>query len=68
MKEIGKRIWNEPAVCIGLLTSVALVVLNLLGDDTGTINWIEAAAPLLAALGIRPLVTPVAKIDVGGKA
>lgn len=63
MKEIAKRVWDEPAVCIGLLTSIALVVLNLLGDDTDTINWIEAAAPLLAALGIRPLVWPDRKVE-----
>lgn len=63
MKEIAKRVWTEPAVAIGLLTSLALIVLNLVGDDTDTINWIEAAAPLLAALGIRPLVTPTAKLQ-----
>ena len=63
MKEIVRRVWEEPAVAIGLLTSLALVVLNLVGDDTDTINWIEAAAPLLAALGIRPLVTPNQKVE-----
>ena len=63
MKTIVKRIWEEPAVAIGLLTSIALVALNLLGDDTDTINWIEVAAPLLAALGIRPLVTPTQKVE-----
>lgn len=63
MKAIAKRVWEEPAVAIGLLTSIALVILNLVGDDTDTINWIEVAAPLLAALGIRPLVTPTQKIE-----
>lgn len=63
MKTIAKRVWEEPAVAIGLLTSVLLVALNLIGDDTDTINWIEVAAPLLAALGIRPLVTPTGKIE-----
>lgn len=63
MKEIARRVWDEPAVAIGLLTSLALVALNLLGDDTDTINWIEVAAPLLAALGIRPLVWPDGKVQ-----
>jgi hypothetical protein len=63
VKAIAKRVWEEPAVAIGLLTSIALVVLNLLGDDTDTINWIEVAAPLLAALGIRPLVTPNQRVE-----
>jgi hypothetical protein len=66
MKAIAQRVWEEPAVAIGLLTSLALIALNLLGDDTDTVNWIEVAAPLLAALGIRPLVTPTAKTTTDG--
>jgi len=63
MKELARRVWLEPAVAIGLLTSLALLVLNLAAGDDGAVAWIEVAAPLLAALGIRPLVTPNLKVD-----
>jgi len=59
MKVLGQRVWREPAVAIGLLTSAALVVIALITDaawDTQTI--IGIAAPFASALGIRPLVTP----------
>jgi hypothetical protein len=63
MSEIARRIWTEPAVAVGLLASLALLALTLISGDTDTVNWIEVAAPLLAALGIRPLVTPTVKVD-----
>lgn len=59
MKVIARKFWEEPAVCIGLLASVALVFINVIGqDDWGIENIIAVLAPLLSALGIRPLVTP----------
>lgn len=61
MKEIIGRVWREPAVFIGLATSVALLVIKLVtGDpwDAATIAGI--AAPFVSSLGIRELVTPVA--------
>ena len=62
MKPIAQRLWNEPAVFIGALVSVGLLVVNLLGNPDWTAQEIvEVAAPLLSALGIRQLVTPVAK-------
>jgi hypothetical protein len=64
VKEIGKRVWLEPAACIGLVASVVLALLAVLSDaewDAQTIVGI--AAPFVSALGIRPLVTPTAKID-----
>ena len=59
MSEIAKRAWREPAVFIGLLVTIALVVITLATSDpwdTATIAGV--AAPLLSALGIRQFVTP----------
>src|SRR5215475_308408 len=59
MSEIAKRAWREPAVAIGLLTSIAIAVITLLTNDPWTTATIAGvAAPLVSALGIRPLVTP----------
>lgn len=64
MKELAKRVWEEPAVAIGLLTSILLAVLNLVTDnDWNAEHIIAIAAPLLSALGIRPLVTPTRKVE-----
>lgn len=62
MKEIARRVWNEPAVAIGLIVSLALLVGAILTDaawDWETILVI--LSPLLTALGIRPFVKPTAK-------
>ena len=62
MKPIAQRLWNEPAAFIGALVSVGLLVLNLLGNPEWSAQQIvEIIAPLASALGIRQLVTPVAK-------
>lgn len=59
MKVILQRIWKEPAVCIGLLASLILLLLEFLGDDKFTADSIIAiCAPLVSALGIRQTVTP----------
>jgi len=60
MKEIANRVWREPAVAIGLITTIALAVLAVV---TGT-NWdasviVGIVAPVVSALGIRTQVTPV---------
>jgi hypothetical protein len=61
MREIAARAWREPAVFIGLLTSVALVVITLATGDPWDTDAIAAVvAPLAAALGTRQLVTPTA--------
>jgi hypothetical protein len=49
-------------VAIGLLTSIALLIAELLADNTGPIDIIAIIAPFIASLGIRPLVTPVSKV------
>jgi hypothetical protein len=64
MKEIGRRIWYEPSVAIGLLLTVAMTVITLLSDTTWDWNTILlVCGPLLTGLGIRPTVKPTAKID-----
>jgi hypothetical protein len=59
MKVIAQRFWHEPAVAVGLLVSLALVFVNVIGeDDWGVENILAVLGPLITALGIRPLVTP----------
>ena len=61
MSEIAKRAWREPAVFIGLLTSIVLAVITLAtGDKWDTAAITAVIAPLAAALGTRQLVTPTA--------
>lgn len=69
MKEIGKRIWEEPSVAIGLLLSVALTVVTLLnGTDFDWNTILLVLGPLLTGLGIRPTVKPMVKIEEENKA
>ena len=64
MKVIAQRIWNEPAVCIGVLTTLILLGINLIGDnDWGIDNIIAVVAPLASALGIRQAVYSPATVD-----
>jgi hypothetical protein len=59
VSEIARRVWHEPAVFLGLITSIALVVITLAtGDKWDTATIAGVAAPLVSALGIRELVTP----------
>ena len=59
MKVIAQRVYREPAVFIGLLTSVALLVITLAtGDQWDAATIAGIAAPLVSALGIRATVTP----------
>jgi len=61
MSVIAQRVWREPAVAIGLLFSIALLVVNLAaseGFDAATV--VSVAGPLLSALGIRQTVSPAA--------
>lgn len=68
MKVIAQKVWNEPAVAIGLLVSAVLLVINLLDDqDWGVQNIIAILAPLASSLGIRNLVMPMAKLDEAAK-
>jgi len=59
MKTIASRIWNEPAVAIGFLVTVALTVAGLLSDVAWDVGIIAGViAPLATSLGIRQVVTP----------
>ena len=65
MKELGKKIWEEPAAAIGLLVSLILLVGALLGDTE--FDWesiLVILSPLLTGLGIRPFVKPTAKEEI----
>jgi len=59
MSVIAQRIWREPAVAIGLLFSLALLVVNLAaGEDWDAALIVTVAGPLISALGIRQVVSP----------
>jgi hypothetical protein len=61
MKEIVGRVWREPAVFIGLATSVALLIIKFAtGDPWDAATIAGVAAPFVSSLGIRELVSPVA--------
>jgi hypothetical protein len=61
MKVILNQIWNEPAVAIGLLTSVLLALLAVIdGSDWTTSVIAGIAAPFVSSLGIRQAVSPAA--------
>jgi hypothetical protein len=65
MSEIARRVWHEPAVFLGLLATIALVIITLAtGDKWDTATIAGVAAPLVTALGIRPLVTPTGPDEV----
>ena len=62
MRVIGRRIWTEPAVAIGLLTSILLAVVALVtGTSWDTSTIVGIAAPFLSSLGIRQFVSPVSQ-------
>lgn len=59
MKVIIQRCWREPAVFIGLVTSLALLALALIdGASLDATQIISIVAPFASSLGIRQLVTP----------
>ena len=68
MKVIAQKVWNEPAVFIGLVTTLALLVLAFATTADWTAQTIAGIiAPVASSLGIRQLVTPTSKEaeDVG---
>jgi hypothetical protein len=51
-------------VAIGLLATIILVVINLLGENKWDFQQVVAVvAPFLSSLGIRQAVMPMAKLD-----
>lgn len=60
MSEIARRAWREPAVFLGLASSIAVAVITIAtGDPWDTATIAGVAGPLVSALGIRELVTPI---------
>lgn len=59
MRVIVARIWNEPAVAIGFVTSLAAFVYALLtGIEFDAVNVGAILLPLVSSLGIRQVVSP----------
>ena len=62
MKSVAQQLWNEPAAFIGLMTSILLAVIAVVtGTDWNAQTILGIVAPVASGLGIRQLVTPVAK-------
>ena len=63
MSEVASRVWREPAVFVGLLSSVALAVVNVVtGGPWDAAIIVGILLPLVEALGIRQLVYPAGEI------
>lgn len=64
MKKLAEKFWNEPAFCLGVLGSVAMIVLKVVAQS-GSIDGVDELAqvltPLVAGLLTRRLVTPAYK-------
>lgn len=59
MSRIIEALWNEPAVFIGFVTSVAILALKLLaGGGFGVEDVAAVLAPLGAGTAIRTQVSP----------
>jgi hypothetical protein len=66
VKVVGQKLWNEPAAFLGLLVTLGLLVLNILGDSDWSLEQcINIAAPFATGIGIRQLVTPTTKASKG---
>lgn len=65
MKVIGQKVWAEPACAVGLLVTLLLLAGAILSDhvDWSAEHIIAILAPLVTALGIRPLVKPTHEDD-----
>ena len=64
MKKLAEKFWNEPAFCLGVLGTVAMIVLKVVAQS-GSIDGVDELAqvltPLVAGLLTRRLVTPAYK-------
>jgi len=64
MQQIVQRVWKEPAVAIGLVTSIALAIIVVISGDSWNVSTITGViAPFASALGIRTQVKPVGRPD-----
>jgi len=68
MKTIMQRFWKEPAVAIGLLWSLGLLILAVITDSFDASAIAGIVSPIASALGIRQVVTPAKQDDrIGDK-
>jgi hypothetical protein len=59
VQRLMKLFWEEPAVALGVIAAAAVAVLNLAsGGGLTAEDLLAILAPLAAAAGVRPLVTP----------
>jgi hypothetical protein len=66
MKSVAQKLWNEPAAFLGLVATLILLVLNILGDSDWSLEQVvNILAPLVTGLGIRQLVVPTTKASKG---
>jgi hypothetical protein len=60
VRKLIELFMNEPAVAIGVLAAAAVAVLKLAnGNGLTPDDLLAILAPLGAAAGVRPLVTPM---------
>lgn len=61
MKTIAIRVWNEPAVCIGLLVTIIVAGVQVASGDLQDVTVatvVQLLAPLTAGLATRSAVRP----------
>lgn len=61
MKALAERFWNEPAFCVGVLGTLAMVALKVVGQRHSIHNIDDLAqvlTPLVAGLLTRRWVSP----------
>ncbi len=64
MIELKNRFLREPAVALGVLLAVAVLVLKLVsGGALTTQDLSEVVAPIVTGLAARPLVMPARNDD-----
>lgn len=61
MKVLAQKFWREPAFCIGVLGTIAMIVLKVVAQS-GSIQGVDDVAqvllPLVAGLLTRRVVSP----------
>lgn len=61
MKKLAERFWNEPAFCVGVLGSVAMIVLKVVAQKDaihGLDDVAQVLTPVVAGLLTRRWVSP----------
>jgi hypothetical protein len=69
MIELKNRFLNEPAVALGVLLALGVLVLKLVSGGALTPQDLsEVVAPIVTGLAARPLVKPAHKDEEAGHA